>query len=156
MLGPKKLVFACMLFKQSQETSFCSYVWKYYYYFSGTNITCSLVAFCAFAWLRLCPFSAFGAFLCFWSVQNLFIKKKIKSSIITLITHSFTIWGYQDNFKPVYFFYKRILHVKKHSCLQQHIDSNPSNLFICILTNFYEVEINTYTHWGFCLRASID
>ena len=33
---------------------------------------CSLVAFCAFAWLGLC---ASGAFLC---VQNLFVKK-IKS-----------------------------------------------------------------------------
>ena len=34
---------------------------------------CSLVAFCAFAWLRLCAFGAFGAF---WCVQNLFLKRK--------------------------------------------------------------------------------
>ena len=109
---------------------------------------CSLVALCAFTWLSLCAFGAFGACKIF-SLKN----KEFKTA---LITHSFTIWGYQDKFKPVYFFYKKILHVQKHSCLQQHIDSNPSNLFICSLTNFYEFEINTYTHWGFCLRASVE
>ena len=41
-----------------------------------------LFAFCAFyafAWLGLCAFFAFGvfgAFLFFWCVQNLFVKKK--------------------------------------------------------------------------------
>ena len=31
----------------------------------------------------------------------------------------YSIWGYQDNFKPVYFFYKKILGVKKHQSAKQ-------------------------------------
>ena len=67
--GPKKLIFV-LTFKRSQETSFCSYVWKYYYWFSGTTIlllfACSVLCFCLVACL---------CFWCFWCEQNPFIKK---------------------------------------------------------------------------------
>ena len=41
-----------------------------------------------------------------------------RSSIGGLIgehVSSIVKWGYQDNFKPVYFFYGKILHAQKHS-----------------------------------------
>ena len=48
---------------------------------------CSLVAFCAFAWLRLCAFVllCFWCFWCFWCVQNLFVTKNkgFKTALIT-------------------------------------------------------------------------
>ena len=70
--GPKKLIFV-LTFKRSQETSFCSYVWKYYYWCGGTTIpllfACSVLCFCLVA--SLC----FWCFWCFWCVQNLFVKK---------------------------------------------------------------------------------
>ena len=102
--GPKKLVFVCKLFKRSQETSFCSYVWKDYYWFSGTTIpllfACNVLCFYSIA--SLCFWYFFCAFLCFWCVQILFVKKKeFKTVLIT----PFTIWGYQDNFKPVFLFF---------------------------------------------------
>ena len=31
----------------------------------------------------------------------------------------YSIWGYQDNFKPIYFFYENILSVKKHQNAKQ-------------------------------------
>ena len=100
-----------MLFKQSQETSFCLYVCflnvpkkvVFVRMYESTIIGlveppypyCSLVAFCAFAWLRLCAFSAFdafGAFLCFWCVQNLFVKqKKVNKEFKTVLIPPFTI-----------------------------------------------------------------
>ena len=48
--GPKKLVFVRMY-----GSTIIGVVGPPYPY-------CSLVAFCAFAWLRLCAFGAFGAF----------------------------------------------------------------------------------------------
>ena len=61
------------LFKRSQETSFCSYVWKYYYWCGGTTIpllfACSILCFCLVESLCFC---------CFQCMQNLFVKK-IKS-----------------------------------------------------------------------------
>ena len=66
--GPNKLVFDSMY--ESTLTGLVGPPYSYY----------SLVAFSAFAWLRLCGFPAFGGgFLCFWCVQNLFVKKKVKS-----------------------------------------------------------------------------
>ena len=57
-----------------------------------------------------CLLVAFCTFFCFWCVQNLFVKKKkeFKTALITL----FTIWGYQDTFKPVFFLQKDITHTK--------------------------------------------
>ena len=50
-------------FIRSHETSFCWYIWRYYYWCGGTSLPyCSFVAFSALAWLRLCGFGAFGAF----------------------------------------------------------------------------------------------
>ena len=48
--GPKKLVFV-----RIYKSTFIGVVGPPYPY-------CLLVAFCAFAWLRLCAFGAFGAF----------------------------------------------------------------------------------------------
>ena len=57
-------------------------------FFKGIFYFCSLIAFCAFAWLRLC------AFWCFWCVQNLFVKKnkEFKTSLITSITLLFAMF----------------------------------------------------------------
>ena len=63
--GPNKLVFDSMY--ESTLTGLVGPPYSYY----------SLVAFSTFAWLRLCGFPAFGGvFLCFWCVQNFFVKKK--------------------------------------------------------------------------------
>ena len=35
--------------------------------------------------------------------------------LIWVHVSSIVKWGYQDNFKPVYFFYEKISHTKKHS-----------------------------------------
>ena len=61
---------------------------------------CSLVAFCAFAWLRLCAFGAFG-------VCKIFLLKKNKEFKTALII-SFT--GPQDNFRLLY---SKILQAQK-------------------------------------------
>ena len=71
--GPKKLVFV-----RIYKSTIIGVVAPPYLY-------CSLVAFCAFAWLRLCAFcafGAFGAFLCFFVLlvrAKSFRKKKIKN-----------------------------------------------------------------------------
>ena len=61
---------------------------------------CSLVAFYAFAWLRLCVFALLVR-------ANFFVKKKIKSLKTALII-SFT--GHQDNFRLLY---SKILQAQK-------------------------------------------
>ena len=38
----------------------------------------------------------------------------------TLESSSIVKWGYQDNFKPVYFFYEKILRAQKHSQAKQN------------------------------------
>ena len=35
--------------------------------------------------------------------------------LIGVHVSSLVKWGYQDNYKPVYFFYENVLSVKKHS-----------------------------------------
>ena len=87
--GPKKLgfvrtpLYSKQLLKRSQETSFCSYVWKYFYLCSGATIplllACSVLYFCLVAsW----------CFWYFWCVQNLFLKKnkEFKTALMTSFT----------------------------------------------------------------------
>ena len=58
--GPNKLVFDSMY--ESTITGLVGPPYSYY----------SLVAFCAFAWLRLCAFGAFGVFFCAFGVCKIF------------------------------------------------------------------------------------
>ena len=73
-------------FKPSEETSFCSYVWKYHYWCSGITIAllfaCSVLCFCLVASLW------FWCYWCFWCVQNLFVKKnkEFKTALIISFT----------------------------------------------------------------------
>ena len=70
---------------------------------------CLLIAFCAFG-----VFCAFLYFIVLLMCEKLFRKKNKEFKTALIIP--FTIWGYQDDFKPVYFlFYKKILDAQKHS-----------------------------------------
>ena len=71
------------------------------------SLICALVffiAFCAFAWLRLC---AFLGFLCFLWVWNLFVKKIIiNKEFKTALKTSFTLLLQSESSKLVQVFFK--------------------------------------------------
>ena len=90
--GPRKLVFV-----RTYGSTITGLVEQPYPY-------CLLVAFCTF----LCFFVPFCNFLCFWCVQNLFAKTP------------FTIWGYHDNFKPVYFAFDFFFFFTKRYCTHKN------------------------------------
>ena len=85
-------------FKQSQETSFCSHIQKYFYWCSGTNISlllpCSLLCFCLV--VSLC-------FLCFLVLLvqlKSFCKKnkKFKTALMTSFTLPLNLSYYKHEF----------------------------------------------------------
>ena len=92
--SPKKLAFVRTLLyskkyllRRSQETSFCSYIKKYYCWCSGTTIP--LLFAYSILWFCLVPSLCFW---CLWCVQNFFVKKKFKTALTTSFT-LLLLWG---------------------------------------------------------------
>ena len=112
--GPKKLVFVCKLFKRSQETSFCSYVWKDYYWFSATTIPLLFACnvLCFYLVAYLCAFGAFFVLFCAFGVWKSLRKKK---EFKTVLITPFTIWGYRDKFTSVFVFFTKIYCTHKNT-----------------------------------------